>query len=334
MGISSANVRHYGFATAVSAIVVIAALVAGGPSVLLPIVALAAIEITFSFDNAVLNSQVLANMSLFWRRMFLTVGIAIAVFGVRALLPLLMVSWASDNSLAQVWDQALHHPEAYSEELKEGYPYIAAFGGTFLLMVGLMFFGGKKNIYWLKPIEKPIAKINRPWSLAILGAIIGGILVLTVLAPGDQNIAMAMLAGALVFLGVKGLSAFLLNHSKNSAHQGFIQFIYLELLDASFSFDGVVAAFAITKEIFLIIAGLGIGALYLRSMTVHLLEKSTLSNYRYLIHGAHYAIVLLAGMMLASIRFELPEAVNGILGLLIILVAFQSSRVYNRSHSV
>lgn len=308
----------------------IAAFVLGGPHVLLPIIALAAIEITFSFDNAVLNSQVLAGMSKIWRTLFLTVGIAIAVFGVRAILPLLLVSWASDNSLSQVLDQALHHPKIYAEELKAGYPIIAAFGGVFLLMVGLMFFGERKDINWLKSIEKPLGKLNRPWLVAVVGAAVAILLVYLLLSPGSSKVAIAGLLGAGIFLSVKGVSTFLLNRSQNSLHHGLIQFIYLELLDASFSFDGVVAAFAITKEVFLIVAGLGIGALYLRSMTLHLLERGTLTNYRYLIHGAHYAILALAILLLAGIRLDIPEAVTGLLGLSIIGLAFASSRRHNQ----
>lgn len=321
--------RRYSLVTGVSLAVVIAAVIFGGPRVLIPIIALAVIEITFSFDNAVLNSQVLAGMSRVWRTVFLTVGIAVAVFGVRAILPIVLVSWASDNSLTEVLDQAIHHPEVYAKELHEGYPIIAAFGGVFLLMVGLMFFGERKKINWLKRIEEPLGSHNRPWSFSIVGAIIAVSLIYAFLAPGDERVATAAIAGALIFLAVKGAGKFLLSRSKSSAHHGLIQFIYLELLDASFSFDGVVAAFAITKEVFLIVAGLGIGALYLRSMTIHLLERGSLTNYRYLIHGAHYAIICLSLLLLAGIRFETPEAITGLLGLAIILVAFQSSRRHN-----
>ncbi len=327
----SGLLQRYGFVTAVSLSVVIAAIIFGGPSVLLPIIALAAIEVTFSFDNAVLNSQVLAKMSKIWRTLFLTVGIAIAVFGVRAILPLVLVSLASDNGLSQVLDQALHHPDVYAEELKSGYPIIAAFGGVFLLMVSLMFFGERKKVNWLKGIEIFLGKFNRPWLSAITGAAIAILLIGIFLAPDSKKVVVAGIAGALVFLAVKGLGSFLLSRSQSSAHHGLIQFVYLELLDASFSFDGVVAAFAITKEVFLIVAGLGIGALYLRSMTLHLLEKGTLTNYRYLIHGAHYAILALSILLLAGIRFEVPEAVTGVIGLAIILVAFESSRRHNKA---
>ena len=321
--------QRYGFVTGVSLLVVVGAIIFGGPYVLLPIIALAAIEITFSFDNAVLNSQVLAGMSRIWRTLFLTLGIAVAVFGVRAILPVVLVSWASDSSLSQVLDQALHHPDVYAEELKSGYPIIAAFGGVFLLMVGLMFFGERKKVNWLKSIEKTFGKFNRPWRASIAGAVIAILLVYMVLAPGNEKVVVAGIAGALIFLVVKGISNFLLSRSQNSARHGLIQFIYLELLDASFSFDGVVAAFAITKDVFLIVAGLGIGALYLRSMTLHLLERGTLTNYRYLIHGAHYAILSLSVLLLAGIRFEIPEAVTGLVGLAIIVVAFESSRRHN-----
>jgi hypothetical protein len=329
--------QYYKFAVVVTVLILAVAVILGGGSVLLPITALALIEITFSFENAVVNSQILGTMSAVWQRVFLTIGIAVAVFGVRLLLPLVLVSTSTSSSLKSVFDLALHKPDLYAHQLELAYPVIAAFGGVFLLMIGLRFFAEKKDVTWLRGIEEPMAEFDHPWVVSIAGAVAAVITVRFFLAPGSTRIMMAAILGAVTFLIVKLLSELLLNglgveHKRrpSSHQQGLMQFVYLELLDASFSFDGVIAAFAITKEVLLIAAGLGIGAMYVRSMTVHLLKKGTLAQYRYLIHGAHYAILALAALLLVSLKHPIPDVVTGILGLIIIALAFRSSWRYNQ----
>jgi hypothetical protein len=323
----------YNFAIAATAAIIVGSLLFSGLAALLPIIALAAIEIIFSFENAVINSQVLATMRRIWRVIFLTIGIAIAVFGVRALLPLALVSTTIDQSLSHVWDLALHHPEQYAMELEEAYPVIAAFGGVFLLMVGLRFFGERRNVRWLNGLEAPLGEFNQPWWISITGAVFAVSIIYFLLAPGDTKIAVAGAAGAATFLAIKIISKLLIGRETKRDHgthrHGLSQFIYLELLDASFSFDSVIAAFAITTDVVLIMAGLAIGAVFVRSMTLQLLRQGTLRDYRYLVHGAHYAILALAVLLLAGIRLDIPEAVAGIIGLLIIFTAFLSSRRYN-----
>jgi hypothetical protein len=322
--------KHYGLAFLITAIIMVLSLIFGGGSVIVPLLALAAIEITFSFENAVINSQVLSTMSRLWRTMFLTLGIAIAVFGVRLLLPLLLVSSTTGHTLGYALDSALHHPDVYAHELEAAYPIIAAFGGVFLLMIGLRFFGEKKEILWVKRLESPLSEFNQPWWISLSGAALAIVTIATWLAPGNSRVVVAGVLGALSFIIIKAASRLLMRGSGNTHRHGLMQFIYLELLDASFSFDGVIAAFAITKEVLLIVAGLGIGALYVRSMTVHLLKTGTLAHYRYLIHGAHYAIASLAVFLLLSMRYHIPEGATGLLGLTIIALAFEHSRRHNR----
>ncbi len=333
----SGFLRHYYVAFAVSGIIFLATAILGGVSSLLPLIALAVIEVTFSFENAVINSQVLSGMNKFWRTVFLTVGIAIAVFGVRLILPLVLVSSSTGSTLAHVLDLALNQPDLYAEELHDAYPVIAAFGGVFLLMIGLRFFGEKREVMWLDRVEAPLAVYNQPWWVSISGASIATLIIYFVMAPGDKRVAAAAIAGALTFMVIKVISSLLLRRKLKAGHNSleahgwaaFMQFMYLELLDASFSFDGVIAAFAITKDVLLIAAGLGIGALYVRSITVHLLKRQTLTHYRYLIHGAHYAITSLAIMLIASMRFHIPEVITGLMGLIIIGLSFESSRRHN-----
>jgi hypothetical protein len=108
-------------------------------------------------------------------------------------------------------------------------------------------------------------------------------------------------------------------------------FLYLEVLDASFSFDGVIGAFALTNNLFIIAIGLGIGAMFVRSLTVMLVEKGTLASYRYLEHGAFYAIGALALLMLVGTAVEVPDALTGLIGAVFIGLSLWQSIRYNRA---
>jgi uncharacterized protein len=334
--------QHYYIAIAASLIILGWAMASSNVAGVISILILTVTEITFSFENAVINSQVLATMNKFWRAIFLTVGIAVAVFGVRILLPLVLVSSATGGTLGHVLDLALHSPEQYSQELHYAYPVIAAFGGVFLLMIGLRFLGEEKEEYWLRRLELPLQHKQAVWRLPLAGAALATIALATILKPGDTKVVIAALLGAGTFIIIKLIST-LLEHRNPESHgtgrkelHGFMaltQFLYLEILDASFSFDGVIAAFAITRNVVFIAAGLGIGALYVRSMTIHLLKSGTLASYRYLLHGAHYAILVLAILLMASIKLHIPEPITGFAGLTLILAAFVSSVRYNRTHA-
>ena len=107
--------------------------------------------------------------------------------------------------------------------------------------------------------------------------------------------------------------------------------MYLEVLDASFSFDGVIGAFAITSDVVIIMLGLAIGAMFVRSMTIYLVEKGTLDAYIYLEHGAHYAIGALAFIMLAGMTgVHVPEVVTGLIGVAFIVWAVLASIKHNK----
>ncbi|MGO4747431.1 DUF475 domain-containing protein, partial [Streptomyces sp. 2MCAF27] len=110
----------------------------------------------------------------------------------------------------------------------------------------------------------------------------------------------------------------------------FFLFLYLEVIDASFSFDGVIGAFAVTNDIFEMALGLGIGAMYIRSLTVYLVRKGTLDDYVYLEHGAHYAIGALAAILLITIKYEIHEVITGLIGVVLIGASYWSSVVRNR----
>lgn len=322
----------YGFAAVVSLMI---ALFVGwqlGFTALLTTLILAGIEISFSFDNAIINAKILQGMSTRWQRLFMTAGIIIAVFGVRLLLPFIMVAITSGLGLSSVINLALHHPATYSQHLTTAQPVIAAFGGMFLLMLFLDFIFQSQPVMWLVPIERRLIKLGKLESLSVIVAAVILLLSFLLLAHCHGTVLLAGLVGILLYLVINAFES--AQHLTSPSGQitanrlvrgGLVGFLYLELIDASFSLDSVVGAFAITTNIILITAGLAIGALFVRSMTVHLLRKGTLSKYRYLNHGAHYAIGLLALLLLVSIRFALPDWLTGLSGITLIAIALVDS---------
>ncbi len=315
-----------------------------GPTALLTVLVLSALEITFSFDNAVVNAKVLQKMPRFWQQMFMTVGILIAVFGMRLILPIVLVAAVAGLGIGNVLTLALTQPDIYAHHLDQAHPLIASFGGMFLLMIFIEFlldYG--RTVHWLRILERPLVKIGRIRQVAPLMVLIILVVVCEVLGGAHKfEVLVAGVLGIVTYLAIRSLAElFEYQQQKNMQRAetrraimqaGFVNFLYLEVLDASFSFDGVIGAFAITNMVLLIAAGLGVGAVWVRSMTIHIVRRQTLVKYRYLDHGAHYAIGALAAMLLLGIRFEIPEAVTGSIGIVIIGWALLSSWLYNRKH--
>lgn len=296
---------------------------------------LVVIEITFSFENAIINAKILQHLSKFWQNIFLTVGIVIAIFGMRIIFPIAIVAITADLSWREVLNLALNDPEAYSEKLDIAAPSITAFGGAFLLMLATSFFFDKRRgLHWFGYIEQPMQKIGYRWTpLLISSAVVTAIS----LAPGNSHAHetfTAGMVGIVLYLVIHALSeAFGSLHghaSKGAAKQvgvaAFMSFLYLELLDASFSLDGVIGAFAITNQVLLIAAGLGIGAIWVRSLTIFMVRRGTLKTYRYIEHGAFYTVSILAAVLLLEGFLHIPEAVAGILGVIVISASILSSK--------
>lgn len=332
--------RIYGLSTTISVALIIFAGFETGIKGLFLVMALAALEVSLSFDNAVINARILRNMTPGWQRAFLTIGILIAVFGVRILLPILLVSLAVGTSFGSIVDLALNNPDAYGEKLHEAHPMIAAFGGIFLHMIFLEYFLEKRKVKWIKPLETALERIGRFKNISIVIALLALLGASEIAAENDQQtVIMAGLFGLLIYMVIHGFDNLLMSAGIEGKMQktasatfkaGLIGFIYLEVIDASFSLDGVIGAFAITNQILLIAIGLGIGALYVRTITVHMLKRGVLDSYRYIEHGAHYAIGVLAVIMLLSLRYEVPEVITGLAGLTIIITSVISSIRANR----
>jgi len=303
---------------------------------------LAVMEVSLSFDNAVVNASVLKTWDEFWIKLFLGVGIIIAVFGMRLVFPLVIVAVAADLGMAEVWNLALTDPKAFSTHLTNHHAEVAAFGGMFLLLVFLNFMlDDEKETHWLGNIEKKIGALGKVSSIAVMIAIAALLFSMTYVDEAQKMIVLtAGLWGILVYVGVDMLSSML---EKGEAEGGSVGdavkkggiggFLYLEVLDASFSFDGVIGAFAITSDVVIIMLGLAIGAMFVRSMTVFLVRQGTLDEYVYLEHGAHYAIGILAIIMLASMKWHVPELITGGVGVAFILASLWSSLQYKKKHA-
>lgn len=301
---------------------------------------LAILEVSLSFDNAVVNAMKLEKMEEIWHKRFLTWGIAIAVFGMRFLFPLMVVSIFAHKKILNVLDMALNNSQQYAFYLQETHASISAFGGLFLLMLFLhYFFDSKKTVHWIKPLENWLSHLDDIRGIEIIIAIV--ILVsLQGYLPHEvyDGVLKSGLMGIITFLAIDGLSKYLekrenmslANCAAKAGCTGFVGFMYLELIDASFSLDGVLGAFALSSDIVIISIGLAIGAMFVRSLTILLVEKKTLAQFLYLEHGAHWAIGALAVIMLISTKIEVPETVTGLIGLFFIVLSLISSILHNK----
>ena len=305
---------------------------------------LAILEISLSFDNAVVNAMKLENMSKIWQKRFLTWGIAIAVFGMRFLFPILVVSVFAHLDMLTVTNIALTDSMKYAHYLELSHAPIVTFGGIFLIMLFLnYFFNHEKDVHWIACIEHPLCYLDHIKGIEIVISLII-LIVLNNFIPQDQKVPVliAGITGVIIYLAIDGLSHFLEKHDQHRisncatsavACTGFVSFLYLELIDASFSLDGVLGAFALSNDVIIIAVGLGIGAMFVRSLTLLIVETKTLAKFRYLEHGAHWAIGALAVIMLITTVKEVPEVVTGLIGLVFIVAALISSIIYNKKHS-
>ena len=303
---------------------------------------LAILEISLSFDNAVVNAMKLEKMSEKWRHRFITWGILIAVFGMRFVFPIAVVAIFANLNMLTVVDMAFNNVDKYAHYLELTHAPIVTFGGAFLLMLFLDYFTNKeKDIHWIKCIEKHLICLSkiRGFCTLITLAIVA-IIVNKVPASIGQDVFWSGLAGIVTYLVIDGLAEWLERkqearaklHADTVKCSGLVGFLYLELIDASFSLDGVLGAFALSKDILIITIGLFIGAMFVRSLTIMLVEKKTLKQFLYLEHGAHWAIGLLAVLMFISTFQHVPEVITGLLGLAFILSSLVSSLLHNKEN--
>ena len=312
--------------------------ITGTLSLIWIVVVLSVLEISLSFDNAVVNASVLKDMSEVWQRRFLTWGIAFAVFGMRVVFPLAIVAIAAGLGPIETINLSLNQPDEYERIVSSAHVGIAGFGGAFLAMVGLkFFFDSEKDIHWIQMIERQLAKFAAlpAAEIAILLLVLWGIS--TMLSPEDAlTFLIAGILGLVTFIAVEGINTMLEMKEEAARLQGAVVrsglggFLYLNVLDASFSFDGVIGAFALSNNMIVIALGLSIGAMFVRSMTIHLVRKGTLTEYRFLEHGAFWAIIALGAIMLLSAKFHIPETITGLIGAVLIGISFWWSVRHNK----
>ncbi|MFJ9961371.1 DUF475 domain-containing protein [Streptomyces avermitilis] len=358
--------KTFGWSFAVTALGLVAAVIYGGWTAFGIVAILSILEISLSFDNAVVNAGILKKMSAFWQKIFLTVGVLIAVFGMRLVFPVVIVAISAKIGPIDAVDLALNNKDHYQELVTDAHPAIAAFGGMFLLMIFLDFIFEDRDIQWLRWIERPLAKLGKVDMLSVCIALIALLITSFTFATHAhqhggahvdkaQTVLIAGIAGLITYMVVGGLSGYFedkLEEEEEREHEAeeeaertgkkkpaivlagqaaFFMFLYLEVLDASFSFDGVIGAFAITNDIVLMALGLGIGAMYVRSLTVYLVRQGTLDDYVYLEHGAHYAIGALSVILLVTIQYEIHEVITGLVGVVLIAWSFWSSVRRNKA---
>ncbi len=306
-----------------------------GVKTLLVAAFLAILEITLSFDNAIVNAMRLEKMCPVWQQRFLTWGILIAVFGMRLLFPVLIVSVFAHKSMWAVFGMALHDITQYTYYLHIAHVPLVTFGAIFLMMIFISYFiNEEKDVFWIPGLEKLLSKLGHMKSMEIIISLVV-LMFVQHFVPAAEKIPVVIsgIAAIVLFLLINDASNMMEEFADKQAllstagRVGLINFLYLELIDASFSFDGLLGAFAISKDIIIITIGLAIGAMFVRSLTVFMVEKKTLKSYIYLEHGAHWAIGFLALVMLVSIKQEVPEGVTGLVSLFIITLAFGSSLI-------
>ena len=361
--------KTFRWSFAATALGLAAGVLYGGWTAFGVIAILTVLEISLSFDNAVVNAGILKKMSPFWQTIFLTVGVLIAVFGMRLVFPVLIVAITAKLNPYDAVHLALTDKDRYQQLVTDAHPAIAAFGGMFLLMIFLDFIFADRDIRWLGWLERPLAKLGKVDMLSVCIALI--VLLITAFTFAThahqhggthvdkaQTVLISGIAGLITYMVVGGLSGFFEDRLETEEEReleeqeeqekvertgqkrspvvlagraAFFMFLYLEVLDASFSFDGVIGAFAITNDIVLMALGLGIGAMYVRSLTVYLVREGTLDDYVYLEHGAHYAIGALAVILMVTIQYQINEVITGLVGVILIGSSFWSSVRRNRA---
>jgi hypothetical protein len=295
---------------------------AGVAQLLWIVVVLAVLEISLSFDNAVVNASVLKEMDEVWQKRFLLWGIAFAVFGMRIVFPLAIVAIAAGIGPLDAVNLSLTNPAEYERIVSSAHVGIAGFGGAFLAMVGLkFFFDADKDVHWIGVVERRLAALSevKAVEIGLLLLVMWGISTMLVTEEA-LTFLIAGVLGICTFIGVEAINTALEVQDRNrrlagaAVRSGLGGFLYLNVLDASFSFDGVIGAFALSNNMIVIALGLSIGAIFVRSMTIHLVHRGTLAEYEFLEHGAFWAIIALGGIMLFGAVAHIPEVVTGLIG--------------------
>ncbi len=295
-------------------------------SIILIVVGLILFETISSIDNAVINAEVLSTMSQRARRWFLIYGLFFAVFVVRGMLPWLIV-WANTPDIGPV--QALIATLGENEEIKnkieEASPFLLVGGGVFLIFLFFHWLFIEAKNYGLRG-ERFFHK-HGVWFYAIVSILLTVIVWLSL--QRHPSMALGAVIGSTAFFITHGFKQNAEMHEKQlmggSSMSDWSKILYLEVIDATFSIDGVVGAFAFTLSVPLILIGNGIGAFVVRELTVSNIDR--VKRYIYLKNGAMYSIFFLGVIMvLNSFGVDIPEFISPIITIGIIGYFFYKSR--------
>ncbi len=328
--------KHYWSALVVAVVAVACGYLLGGLAGAWVVAVLGILEVSLSFDNAVVNASILQNWSPAWRKRFIMFGMPVAVFGMRFAFPLIIVAIIAGIGPIQAFTLAMKNPAEYARILTSSHYEIAAYGGAFLMMIFFKYFmDEEKKLHWIGIVESRMAMLGKLEAIQV--ALVLGVLILAArLLQADErlNFIIAGLAGLITFILADAFGTLVGGQDEEAAgkvvKEGVMGMLYLELLDASFSFDGVMGAFAISNNILVISLGLGIGAMFVRSITLHLVESGKLAEYRFLEHSAFWAIGALAVITIVSIKYEIPDVVTGFIGGTLVGLGLFSSILANK----
>ena len=290
------------------------------------VLGLVVFEVVNSVDNAVVNASVLKTMSVLWRKRFLVIGIITSVFLVRFLLPLVIV-WISvpTISLSEIFLAFSGQSQIAETAITIQKPIILMFGAVFLLYLYFhwLFLEQKDHLY----IERFLKEKHGAWFFAVAAVLL---VIIMYFARFNPLMMLAAAVGSATFFIIYGLRETAKTSEENlvagtSGLSDISKFVYLEVLDATFSFDGVVGAFAFTINLLLILIGMGIGAIVVRELTVKGIDS--IGKYKYLKNGALTSIGFLGLFMLVeSFGIELPSYIPTIVTFLVVGYAFYKSR--------
>ena len=295
---------------------------------ILAIAGLALFEAISSIDNAVINAEVLGKMSQKARRWFLTYGMLIAVFGLRLGLPLAIV-WAANPSIApmDILTAAFNSDPSVAEAMEKTAPVLLAGGGVFLIFLFFHWLFLEPKHYGLPKTEEFFMR-QGVWFYSTVALLLAAIIWFAL--EIDAMMAFGAVIGSTAFFITHGFkqNAELKEKELLSGESGmsdWSKIFYLEVIDGTFSIDGVVGAFAFTMSIPLIMIGSGVGALIVRQVTISNIEA--VKKYKYLKNGAMYSVFVLGIVMLAdAFGIHVPEYVSPLATFAILGYFFWKSR--------
>lgn len=275
-------------------------------SMLLVIAGLSVFEVITSIDNAVINADVLSTMSQRARRWFLVYGFFFAVFIVRGLLPLLII-WLANPQLGFMGSltATFSNDPHVAESIEQSAPLLLLGGGVFLIFLFFNWLFLEPKNYGLKG-ERFIHN-QGAWFFAIVSVLLSVIVWFALQV--HPMLAFSAVVGSTAFFIIHGFQQFAEAQEKKLMSGGMSdlsKIAYLEVLDSTFSIDGVIGAFAFTFSVPLILLGNGLGAIVLRKLTVSNIDR--IKKYKYLKNGAMYSILFLGSIMiLDSFGYHIPH---------------------------